>query len=238
MPATSRGKHQNEYVLGVDGCRAGWVAVHQPLGDALPSVSIWSTFVGLRNAHQQAAMIIVDMPIGFPNQGRRACEAMARALLKPKRHASIFPTPARPMLSFETYDQANRWGKAQGPGGGLPKQTWMIIPKIRELDMLLTPDDQHHIGEGHPEVAFCRLNKNVPCDHSKKTAILQQNGFIHAEKLSARAKEAVGANGVSQDDVYDACSLALTAQDRLHGLAHHLTDGSRDDRGLLMEIWG
>ena len=49
------------------------------------------------------------------------------------------------MLDFETYGDANAWGKAQGPdgGGGLSKQAWVITPKIREIDAIIAPADQH-----------------------------------------------------------------------------------------------
>jgi predicted RNase H-like nuclease len=52
-----------------------------------------------------------------------------------------------------------------------------------------------------------------------------------------RLKKTFGSQ-VSLDDVYDACVLAITAKARLAGEALHLTDGARDSRGLLMEIWG
>ncbi|MEL7489460.1 MAG: DUF429 domain-containing protein [Pseudomonadota bacterium] len=245
MPATTKGKRSGEYVLGVDGCRNGWVAVALAKGRKTADVSIRPDFGTLLADHATAAMIIVDMPIGFPDAGRRACEAMARGLLKPKRHSSVFPTPRRPMLGFENYEEANAWGKAQADGGGLPKQTWMIMPKIREIDALLSPEDQPRIAEGHPEVAFHRLGGDTPCAHPKKSedgaaerlTLLRTHGLTNAEALVSIAKDAAGA-GVARDDVYDACALALTARARLKGKARHLTDGARDARGLRMEIWG
>ena len=249
MPATTRGKQKAPYVLGVDGCRGGWIAAALRTDGGKANVSIWPTFEALLHEHAKAAMIMVDMPIGFPDEGRRACEAMARALLKPKRHASVFPTPRRPMLTFDTYEEANAWGKAQADGAGLTKQTWMIMPKIRELDGLITPEDQTRLSEGHPEVAFHRLSGGAPCVHPKKSddgaterlSILKQCGLSNADMLVDRAREQVRdlkGVAVARDDVYDACALALTARDRLKGGATHLTDGARDARGLRMEIWG
>ncbi len=234
------------FVLGVDGCRAGWVSVRRCDAGASFAVAVSPNFATLLAGPAAGARcVMVDMPIGLAETGRRACEAMARSLLKPRRHASVFPTPARAMLNFDRYEDANAWGKARGPGGGLPKQTWMIVPKIRELDAVLTPKDQSRIAEAHPEVAFWRLNGEVPCHYPKRkadgraerVALLKAHGVPAPEDLSRNARAIAGA-GVADDDVYDACALALTAEARSCGLARQLTDGARDARGFRMEIWG
>ena len=246
MPATTKGNNAPKYVLGVDGCRAGWVAVRRSIDGDSTGAAIWPDFATLmREAATNAAMTIVDMPIGLADKERRTCEKLARQLLKPKRTPSVFSSPLRPMLNFATWEEANCWGKNLGPGMGLQKQAWAITPKIREIDDAITPQDQMRLGEGHPEIAFWRLNGGAPCDHPKRKPegakerrnLLARNGFANAEELFVKLKEIVG-RGVARDDVYDACALALTAEARLIGMAQHLTDGSRDARGLLMEIWG
>ncbi|GAB4521019.1 MAG: DUF429 domain-containing protein [Amphiplicatus sp.] len=191
--------------------------------------------------------MIVDMPIGLADSSRRACETMARRRLGPRRAASVFASPRRPMLDFARYEEANAWGKAAGPGagGGLSKQVWNILPRIREIDSIMTPADQSWLGEGHPEVAFSRLNDGAPCRHSKRTeegrrerlALLRRGGFPAGVALLAQAKARFRA-AVQPDDILDACALALTAEARLGGRALRLTDGARDARGLVMEIWG
>ena len=220
--------------------------MRRSLRDRRMSAEIFATFRPLmENIAAHAEMTIVDMPIGLAEEGRRACERLARSLLKPKRNSSVFPTPARHMLSFETYEEANAWGKSQGPGRGLPKQTWNIMPKIREIDDFIKPDDQVHLGEGHPEVAFWRLNGGAPCEYPKRTsagkderlALLKRAGITDADALYENLRAEYG-SAIAEDDVYDACALALTAEARLIGMAQHLTDGKRDARGLLMEIWG
>lgn len=246
MPATNRGSETDQFVCGVDGCRAGWVAVRRNQARNSHELSIWPRFADLITSFgPSTAALLVDMPIGLPDQRRRACEKMARDHLKPKRHASVFPSPMRPMLAFDTYAEANRRGKNLGPGHGLPKQTWMLMPKIRELDAILKPPDQKWIGEGHPELAFCRLNQNVPCAHPKKTTegqserreLLLNHGINNTDDLIEKAKDLAQAQ-VGIDDVYDACALALAAEARLDRTALCLTDGAIDARGLKMEIWG
>lgn len=236
-----------DFVLGVDGCRAGWAVLRLNLYDNAVSGFLAPDFAGLLNgAGAGAAMIIVDMPIGLAERGRRGCEALARDRLKPGRTSSVFTPPRRPMLAFKTYVEANAWGKRQEAKGGLSKQAWMIAPKIREIDAAIAPADQARLGEGHPEIAFARLNAGRPCAHSKRKregeaerrALLARAGVANAEEIYLTLRAAHGAAAVKRDDVYDACALALTAKARLEGTATRLTDGARDARGLIMEIWG
>ncbi|MCK5744627.1 MAG: DUF429 domain-containing protein, partial [Oricola sp.] len=184
--------------------------------------------------------------IGLADAGRRGCEALARQILKPKRSSSVFTPPRRPMLAFARYEDANAWGKAQEPKGGLSKQAWMIAPKIREIDAAITPAHQARLCEGQPEIAFARLNAGAACAFPKRKkegederrALLAAAGLPDAEEIYRTLRAGHGAAAVKRDDVYDACALALTAKARLDGTATHLADGARDARGLLMEIWG
>lgn len=248
MPATIKGKTGNlpvkGCVLGVDGCRAGWAVVCVNLCDNRVSGWIATSFAEILGV-KQAAMIIVDMPIGLCETGPRACEALARKLLSPLRHSSVFSSPKRPMLAFDRYEDANAWGK-QHCGTGLSKQAWMIAPKMCEIDEVITPADQVRLGEGHPEVAFARLNNEKPCvwpkrkieGQAERRALLERAGMVEAEDIYLSLRAEHGASAVARDDLYDAAALALTAKARLDGAALHLTDEARDARGLIMEIWG
>ncbi|TIN07407.1 MAG: DUF429 domain-containing protein, partial [Mesorhizobium sp.] len=50
-------------VVGVDGCRAGWIAVRRDPG-AAPSVAVFPSFAALLDALPADATVAVDMPIG------------------------------------------------------------------------------------------------------------------------------------------------------------------------------
>ena len=241
-----KAKNEEKYVLGVDGARAGWIAVKLDTQSDTFSAILVPDFRSLFYQLGEAAeIVLVDMPIGLSAAGSRECERMARAVLSPKRHSSVFPSPARPMLDFETYEEANAWGKMQKPPRGLPKQTWMLMPKIREIDAVITPRDQHHLGEGHPELAFTRLNKGVPCNFSKKSkegaaerlSLLRRHNMKVTPEFIRILKEKHG-SGVNQDDILDACALALSAKARLNGNALCYSNNETDARGLKMEIWG
>ncbi len=248
MPATMKGNRRIPYaercVLGVDGCPAGWAVIRINLSDNSVSGFIASVFQEIL-AIENAAMTIVDMPIGLAEDAPRACEQMARKMLSPLRHSSVFSPPKRKMLSFRRYEDANAWGK-ENLGKGLSKQAWMIAPKIREIDDAIAPEDQARLGEGHPEVAFARLNHDKPCTHPKRTAqgqaerlaLLSRAGVSSAQEIFQSLRADHGAKAIACDDVYDASVLALTARARLEGSALRFSDDARDARGLVMEIWG
>ena len=245
MPTTGTGNLNQQYVIGVDGCRAGWVYVGLNLSTSHAITGVAPSFQSIMDIAAMTSMIVVDMPIGLADAGRRQCEAEARSLLKPLRHSSVFSSPRRPMLEFDRYETANAWGKAQCEGGGLSKQAWMITPKIREVDASISPTDQKRICEGHPEVAFFRLNGGQPCvfpkrikkGQAERRALLLRHGVNELDRLYDEVRADAGAK-VGLDDLYDASALALTAKARLNNQAVHLTGNARDARGLIMEIWG
>ncbi len=244
MPATSGGNSSPSYVLGVDGCRAGWFVAARILQTGETSVAIADSFASILDGPgQSAAAIIVDIPIGLADFGGRACEAQARRSIGPRR-SSVFSSPRRPMLGFDRYEDANAFGKATG--AGISKQCWGIVTKIREADLVVTPELQRIVGEGHPELAFTRL-RGAPCAHAKRRhdgERERRNALISAgldtidDMLADVRRIHPRKSEFANDDFYDACALSLTAQARLEGAAWRLGDGARDARGLLMEIWG
>ncbi|MEO1151942.1 MAG: DUF429 domain-containing protein [Pseudomonadota bacterium] len=248
-PAQWAALAQEPHVLGVDGCPHGWVLALLSLETnavTLGFVPHFDQVIAHRSAHAKTSRaVVVDMPIGLRDWGRRACETEARKTLK-RRSSSIFACPRRPMLDFETYEQANAWGKSGGKdsGGGLSKQAWFLLPKIREIDDLITPTDQDWLCEGHPEVAFTRVN-GAPCSFPKSDS----DGLLERQVLLARAGlrhlgpqlEATRSGSPfrhSTDDLLDALIMAVTAKARIDGDAWCLGDDQTDARGLKMQIWG
>jgi len=248
MPVPSRPDPAALFVLGVDGCRAGWAAARLSVneGPEAPQLRVFASFAAMLADPwgAEAAAIAVDAPIGLAEAGRRGCDGLARRYLGRPRASSIFAAPRRPMLACATYAEANALGKAQGPdaGGGLSKQAWNILPKIREIDDAIGPADQTRIFEAHPEVAFRRLAgrdlgaKASPGGAGARRLALRRAGVREA---AARTKALRAAHaGVAADDVLDAMVLALAARARLAGEALRFSDDRRDARGLVMEIWG
>ena len=190
----------------------------------------------------KAPLIAVDMPIGLIDSGRRPCDILARQRLGRHRASSVFAPPRRPMLQFDTYDEANNWGKAQGlgSGGGLSKQAWNLIPKIRQIDEWIDPQKQRFVREAHPELAFQRLNKGEtlapkrsPLGQSTRIGLLD-GAHIVAPSALPQIKSSVA----KMDDILDAAVLAWTATSMADGTATCLTSSPKKDaRGLHMEIW-
>jgi len=210
-----------EVVAGVDGCRTGWVVAR--LGPAGLSLAVVTEIgpVVEEVAGGDLAALAVDMPVGLPGDGPRACDTEARRLLGPRR-SSVFPAPARAVLGAHTYREAAARSRA-AIGRSLPVQAYNLVPKVAELDRVMRPDLQGRVVEAHPELAFARL-AGAPATHAKRTAA----GLGDLSKLRAL--------GAAPDDLLDAAVLALTAERARDGTATRLGDGSVDARGLRMEV--
>jgi predicted RNase H-like nuclease len=165
-------------LVGVDGCRAGWVAASSEVADGRvsslpePSFSIVRSFRALLDGLRgQRALICVDIPIGLPGgapraDGRRRADGEARAFLGPRRAVSVFSAPCRPTLAARSYREAcDLEVRVRGGGKGLSHEAYNIIPKIRDVDTVIRPEHQAPLGEeravrvreAHPEVTFAAL---------------------------------------------------------------------------------
>ncbi len=224
-------------ITGVDGCKSGWLAVeaNSDLSKAeLHFAPNWNS------VKRDAKIIAVDMPIGVSERGVRQCEVEARKLLSP--YASrVFKTLSRGALRFaqEDWNVANQWSKRQG-FGGISKQIWNIRPKIKEIDRVITPEDQARVFEAHPELAFARLNggkaldsKHTPEGLDARKRLLVRQGFTNLDNWLQELR----GKGAKPDDLFDACVLVLTSRNILRGKARHLPEVvERDSRGLRMSI--
>ena len=147
-----------QLVGGIDGCRAGWVLVTTPVaGDGASQVDVVRDLAEVVSDLDsgQLVAVAIDVPIGLPVSGPRPCDVEARRLIGPRR-SSVFPAPSRAVLEAETYAEALAMSRAIS-GKGLSKQLFGIIPKIREVDRLLTCERQRSIVETHPEVCFADI---------------------------------------------------------------------------------
>lgn len=226
---------------GIDGCRAGWVGLR--LGGE-PTRWQWSVFPDFASVLAEwgaCEAIAVDMPIGLLSALRaepRPCDRLARQRLG-RRAACVFIPPTRPMLQASDYAPLRALG--------LSVQAYHLIPRIRELDSLLTPDCQAQVWESHPELGFTAL-VGTPIAHPKRTpegqrvrlealqGVFGEAGvWMWEQALALRAQ--VGHQSVGLDDLLDAWVLAWSAGRHLRGEAETLIgDPARDERGLQMFI--
>jgi predicted RNase H-like nuclease len=89
------GRKLHMRVVGVDGCRQGWLCA--VLGDETGQFTfeLQSDLDGILTAYHDAVCIGIDIPVGLTECGYRDCDCQARRLLGWPRSASVFLTPPR-----------------------------------------------------------------------------------------------------------------------------------------------
>src|SRR4051794_41459090 len=96
-------------------------------------------------------VVAIDIPIGLPDAGVRACDVQARAALG-RRGVTVFPAPVRPVLGCTTYADARRILTAAG-GPSMSAQAFGIVNAVRQVDAAITAHDEAPAVEAHPEPA-------------------------------------------------------------------------------------
>lgn len=206
-------------VTGVDGCRIGWVAATHSLHSDECSVEVFSTFANLLTSTGDSKVIAVDIPIGLSDAAPRLTDLAARSFLGP-RASSVFPAPCRVSLDGTTYESASALS-FEASGKKLTKQTYAIIPKIREVDVALRADvaARQRVVEVHPEVCFAVLNGDQPMSNPKKRSAGKQERLAVLPTLYqaafAVARPRWLHREVATDDILDAL-VALWTASRVH----------------------
>jgi predicted RNase H-like nuclease len=213
--------------MGVDGCKAGWIAV-----TAIPETfdkaeaKVFKSVAALISELAPRSIIAIDIPIGLREctiRGGREPDWAARAFLGPRR-ASVFPVPSRKAVyaheqgyrrvcdvARETSDQKR----------AVSKQLFGIFPRIRQIDDVLRQEPvlRERVFEVHPEVSFKVMNNDESLPERKKV-----KGRINPQGMQLRkellAKEGfplsfldqIPPQGAGRDDFYDACACAWSAQ--------------------------
>ena len=232
-------------LAGVDGCRAGWVVALAQCDTAtltIRGIQLCPRFDDVLALQPSPDIIAVDIPIGLldePRPGGRDCDRQARRLLG-RRASSVFSPPCRRILQATHYDHVR--------GHGMSRQAFGILPKIREVDRLMTPARQKLVYEAHPELAFLSLTGN-PLQRNKKTVAGRAERLQALSKMPAKPsrnvrpalKQALRTfkrSQVAPDDVLDACVLVYTAYRIAQDQASRVPiDTQNDTRGLHMAIW-
>ena len=244
-------------LLGVDACRGGWVVAwvegrgSNPLSwahpDALGSgaieLDLERDFSSVLAHAGTGGMVAIDMPIGLPDREPRACDREARTVLGPRRASTVFPAPLRRTLAATSYAEACATS-LDACGRALSQQTFNLLPRIREVDALVTPALQQRIREVHPEVVFASLAggaglaapKRSPEGHAVRLALLAT--ALGPLPDIGEARRRLGLSALALDDLADALACLLAAGRIAAGNARRLpaVGAARDARGLLMEI--
>jgi len=232
-------------IVGIDGCKAGWVVVRRSAVSDLMTCAVVADLAPLLD-DPTIDVVGIDVPIGLLDAavpGGRPCDRAARAFLGGKRASSVFSAPVRPVLGAATYAEAAERSLRSSPHRRkISQQCFAITPKIAEVDALMTPALQDRVVEVHPECSFAGLNGSTAVAEPKKRAA---GRTVRAELLSQAWGIDAGAwlaaqrrPGVARDDVLDAMAACWTAERVRGGLAQRLPEVVEvDGRGLRMEIW-
>ena len=229
--------------IGIDGCKAGWLLTGLDEQGRLGLVLL-SSIGELSRYLENTECILIDIPIGLRTRHteERTCDSQARKLLSPHRGSSVFPVPSRCALNCHNYREALARNR-ECTGRGITKQTFNIMPKIREVDSYLQKLDKRKIiHEMHPEVCFWALNDQRPMQTKKREqdgfeerlAILNQ--FIpDAGVFIEQVMQQTLRKQVARDDIVDALVGVVTAShaNQLQSIPEH---PELDETGLPMEI--
>ncbi|MDH4987420.1 DUF429 domain-containing protein [Aminobacter anthyllidis] len=245
---------------GVDGCKAGWIAVIR--NDAGTKAQVFGSFADLLAAMPGDAVVAVDMPIGLPDfttKGGRGPEALVRPLLG-QRQSSVFSIPSRAAVHAETADftDLEAWYAAHRrssevamqtsePPRGVSIQAFGIFSKIREIDalMMARPELRERVIESHPEVAFWRLNGGQAMSLPKKIkGRVNVDGMEERKSLLARVGhdrsflDQPPPRGAAADDFLDASAMMLIAERHCRGETTSFpSPPGRDIHGIPVAIW-
>jgi predicted RNase H-like nuclease len=225
-------------VVGVDGCRGGWLAAEERSG--VLRLRLFPTLALVLAAYPNADVIAVDIPVGLAC-GPRYCDLEARTLL-PGRKSCVFPPPCRHAFGRTTQLAASA-AMFACHGKKVTAQGFEILPKIEEVDRLLTPDLQRVVREVHPELSFSAM-EGAPIAVKKKRVA----GYVarHAALQAAlpdvpilpRLAYQHTLSGAAPDDVLDAAAALWTAKRIDRGVARCIPAAPPfDSRGLRMEMW-
>lgn len=179
---------------------------------------VFATATDLFGQTPQPDIFAIDIPIGLASVGSRNCDLEARRLLGPLRSSSVFPAPLRPYLTSPSYVDANTLGKHLH-GKGLSKQSWAILPKIKEVDAALCSDPAlaQRVYEVHPEICFWAMNGGKPMEFPKRSidGHLARRALIDAHfgpGTYETARRTVSRSAAAEDDILDALAAGTRSQ--------------------------
>jgi predicted RNase H-like nuclease/GrpB-like predicted nucleotidyltransferase (UPF0157 family) len=211
-------------VLGVDGCKAGWVGVLLTRGgiEVLVAAEIVALVDEARNRRPGLEVVGIDMPIGLPDDAPRGTDLGARKRLPAGRKSSVFPTPARAAIEADTYVDANAANR-EALGRGLSQQAYRLIPKIVQVDDYVRFGAPVNVVEAHPEVSFAEIDPT--CVIPSKLTVEGAAGRRAALRgVGLEPPAYVRGQGYAADDLLDACAVAWTAARYAAGTAYSLPD--------------
>lgn len=230
--------------LGIDGCRAGWIAIS--LDEEGAGYWLLESDGELEDYFSKFDRIFIDVPIGLEDEKYvRECDVELRKQLGPDYHASVFNPPIRPALHAPTYAEASMISY-EITDKKISIQAWNITPNIKLVDRLLRNNKEFRekVFESHPELLFQKLNggNSILQKKATKKGLRHRLGLLkkqskYADDFFRDIKEEYRRNQVDEDDIVDAMALALYARWSVDKPLKTLPeDPPEDSEGLPMAI--
>ena len=219
-------------VVGIDGCRGGWVGV--VLSEHVAAVT-GPTIASILAEVGPVEAVAIDIPIGLPVGRPRVADVTAQRVLGARR-STVFATPIRESLEAPTLGEAIALSRAR-TGTGISAQAYALRSRILEVAAWL-PGAGVDVREVHPEVSFAVLS-GQPMASSKRT----WNGIREREAALAtagiRLPDRLGRAGslAGVDDVLDAAVAAWTARRVARAEAISFPSPPEDVDGWATAIW-
>jgi predicted RNase H-like nuclease len=230
-------------VVGVDGCKGGWVIVEWNVDTGTITLDVLSNFGLVLEKYPEgtADAIAIDIPIGLIECARQ-CDVEAKAVLN-CRKPSVFPAPDPRVVCVPDYQEA-RLASTELCGKSISAQAFGIFPKVCEVNELMTPGLQNRVIEIHPEVSFWAMNgfeeicppKRTGPGYMERWNVLREHLDLQADAWKTLHG---GVKRAQHDDVLDAMAAAWTAR---RWAVHPREAGrfpaveERDAKGLRAEI--
>jgi predicted RNase H-like nuclease len=221
-------------VVGVDGCKGGWVVVELTDG-TVTNCTFAPVFADV--VASAAAVIGVDIPLGEPASVHRAADPAARRFVGGRLSSSVFTAPPLAAVRANDYATACRVSM-ELVGKQLSKQSWALREKMLDAYPAWCADPER-VREVHPESCF-RALAGAPLTTRKKswaglrqrTTLLRDAGIELGDDLGAVGRIA------APDDVLDAAAAAWGAARIARGEGRSLPDPpERDVDGRDVAIW-
>ena len=228
--------------IGVDGCKAGWVACFRK--ENFLVFEVFANFKLLIEAFDDDTIIAVDMPIGLPDRifgSGRPAEIEARKFVGGKRAASVFSMPSRQAIyTFDWVEARKVAQKTSEPPRNFSIQAWNLLPKVRQIDELMRGDFgyKRRVFETHPEIVFRSLSngalehyKKTPEGHRFRKALLQNFGLPIPDTLPI-------IRGAAADDLVDSAAALACAERISKGIAQSFPNPpALDSFNIPIAIW-
>lgn len=230
--------------IGLDGCRAGWIAIS--LDDENAGYWLLESDDEFKKVFEEYDRLFIDVPIGLQDETYvRRCDKLLRDRLGPDYQASVFSPPIRAALHAPTYGEASMISY-EATGKKISIQAWNITSNIKLVDQLLQNHEEYRgkVFESHPELLFQILNggNSILQKKATKKGLRHRLGLLknvskYADDFFRDIKEEYRRNQVDEDDILDAMVLAEFAlrsvEDDIQTMPE---DPPKDSTGLPMAI--